>query len=134
MKNLWRNRALYHAFLGNVDEQAHAAAEARSRMSTSEATTGLVLHDTVLAARTGRFAEVLTLTGTAEAVPMLRNLLLRVLRAWALVATAPEASREEVRMLLDGARPVPPAALRFATEQWPELRAFLVEYGLTEAL
>jgi hypothetical protein len=38
-----------------------------------------------------------------------------------------------VRTLLDGTRPVAPGELRYLTAEWPELRAFLVENGLSEA-
>src|SRR5262249_41730442 len=103
-----QNRALYHGVLGNVPEAERAAREARSLMTGARAAATMLVHDSVLAARAGRFADVVALTGTVEASARLQNKLLRVLRAWALQVTAPETSREDVRVLLDGAKPAAP--------------------------
>jgi hypothetical protein len=129
-----QNRALYHGILGDVPEAERAAREVRGLISGAQAAASMLLHDAVLAARAGRVADVVALTGTTEATPRLQNKLLRVLRAWALVVTAAEASREEVRLLVDGAKPVAPGELRYAAAYWPELRMFLVENGLVEAV
>jgi hypothetical protein len=91
----------------------------------------MLVPDVTLAARSGRFADVVAMSGTTEAMRKLTNKLLRVLRAWALTEITPDSA--EIRTLLDGTRPVAPGELRYITNYWPELQAFLVLNGLSEA-
>jgi len=126
-----QNRALYHGILGNLPEAERAVREARSQMTAARAAATMLLHDTVLAARAGRFTDVVALTGTNDAMARLQLKLLRLMRAWALSATS--GSADDVRVLVDGARPFAPGELRYVTSHWPEFRAFLVAQGLGEA-
>jgi hypothetical protein len=126
-----QNRALYHAVLGNLPEAERATREARSLMTAARAAATMLTHDAVIAARAGRFADVVALTGTSDAVARLQLKLLRLLRAWALTNTG--GSADDVRVLVDGARPVTAGELRYVTAHWPEFRTFLVAQGLGEA-
>jgi hypothetical protein len=128
-----QNRATYLAVLGRTDEAERLARELRTRLTSARAESGLLLFDAILSARTGRMADVVARTGTVAATRQLQAKLLRILRAWALDATAPEASRDEVRLLIEGARPIAPGELGYIALHWPELKAFLVAHGLGEA-
>jgi hypothetical protein len=128
-----QNRGLYQAVLGRLDEAERCAREARSQMTGARAEATLLMLDSLLAARAGRFADVVALTGTSGATRRLQLRLLRLVRAWALAMTAPEATRDEVRTLIDGAKPIAPGDLYYVAAHWPELRAFLVEQGLGAA-
>jgi hypothetical protein len=126
-----QNRALYLAVLGKLPEAERAAHEARSAMSGARAAATMLVHDTVLAARAGRFSDVVAVTGTSDAMSKLQLRLPRLLRAWALTTTG--GDREEVRVLLDGAKPIGRGELNYVAKHWPEFRAFLVDNGFADA-
>jgi hypothetical protein len=128
---LLQNRTLYLTVLGQLTEAEHASHEAKSLMTAARASAVMLVPDVALAARSGRFADVVAMSGTTESMRKLTNKLLRVLRAWALTETAPDST--EIRTLLDGTKPVAPGELRYITNYWPELQAFLVLNGLSEA-
>jgi hypothetical protein len=123
--------AARHAVLGQLPEAERSAREARARMTAARAEATMLVHDTLLAARSGRFGDVLALTGTSAASQRMQHKLLRVLRAWALRETG--GSAEEARMLLDGTRPVVPGELAYLAGHWAELHTYLVESGLGDA-
>jgi hypothetical protein len=127
-----RNRALYLAVLGDVAEAGRCLREARLNMSTA-ASMELLAVDALIAARAGRFTDVVAWTGTMAARRSLNIKQLRVLRAWALRVTAPTTTGEEVNTLLAGLRPVTPGELGHVTAYWPELRTFLIEEGFADA-
>lgn len=57
---------------------------------------------------------------------------LRVLRAFALKNLPPTPqAQEQMQMLVAGARPFHPGEFDYLAAKWPELKAFLVEQGLT---
>jgi hypothetical protein len=125
-----QNRALYHAVLGQLDDANRCLREARALMTAARAQATLLIHDAVIAARGGNFSDVVALTGTTAANSKLQLKLMRFLRAWALTKT--NGNSEEIRTLLDGAKPIVPGELRYLTRHWPELKQFLDESGLSE--
>jgi hypothetical protein len=127
-----QNRAVYQAVLGDLPDAERCLREARLKMTAAHAEATLFAVDVMVAAHAGRFVDVVAMTGTSAASPRLQVKLLRVLRAWGLRITAPEASAAEVSSLLAGVRPVVPGELRYVTAHWAELRTFLIEEGLSE--
>jgi hypothetical protein len=128
-----QNRALYRAVLGQVAEAERCAREARGQITSARAEATMLVLDAVLAARTGRFDDLVALTGTSAATRRLQAKLLRLLRAWALSTSSAESTRDEVRVLIEGAKPIVPGELRYVTAHWPEFRSFLMESGLADA-
>lgn len=130
-----QNRGLYLACLGDVEGATRCRNEARQRMSAARAESSLFILDLVIAARSGKLAEVLSATSTVDGARRLQNRIARILRAHALDAEpASDARADEIRVLLDGARPVAAGELWHFTAEWPQLDAFLRARGFADAV
>jgi hypothetical protein len=126
-----QNRSLYHTVLGQLDDANRCLRDARASMTAARAQATLLIQDTMIAARSGNFADVVALTGTTAANVKLQLKLMRILRAWALTKT--NGAADEIRTLLEGAKPLVRGELRYLSTHWPELKQFLDENGFSEA-
>jgi hypothetical protein len=125
------NRALYLTALGDVERAEETQRRARVLLTAASADTSLFYSEVLLGARAGRWADVLAWTGTSSARRRMSIKAVRILRAWALVATGAPAA-EEVRSLLEGVRPAEPGELHHLAVHWPALREFLQAHGLSD--
>ncbi len=131
-----QNRGVYLALLGDAERAAQCGREARLRMTAATAQASLFVLDALVAARSGKLAEVVALTGTSAASSRLQLRMLRLLRAYALFESVPvsDARDEEIRLLVDGAKPVGAGELYYLVAHWPELERFLSTRGFGAAL
>lgn len=125
-----------HAVLDNTVNASKALDDARAT-AQGWSREELRLAEVLIQCRQGRFVEAAHMDLTdwfrlEGVLPQRQMKLHRLLRAFALskLETTP-ARNEEVRMLLEGVRPCVPNEFNFLCGRWPELKAFLVQHGLS---
>jgi len=126
---LWAELASCHALLGHADDAGRWLAKAGT-VVFDEGRTRLLLAWAIGGCRTAREAEVASELARrwregekafGAGSPTLR--FLGLLRAFALERSA--GSADEVRALLETARPLPDAHMRTIADHWPELSEFV---------